>query len=136
MSLPQWMFGGVQPVGKPSQVPARPKLPPGWLSNPAVSSQMAQQNVAQMNAQWASVRQTAALPTTVDNPVHNAMNAKLFKLSTQLPMRLILQIKSVNLYNDPMRIEVLYMNDHVLVIPDVDAFPSEEHIARIALECP
>ena len=64
------------------------------------------------------------------------MESKLLKLSTLLPLRLVTNIESVALRDDPLRIEVRFKTGKTFTIDDVDAFPSEEHVARIALECP
>lgn len=73
---------------------------------------------------------------SVVDPTQTSMNAKLLKLSVALPMRLTVEIESVSLYRDPLRIEVRFTKGKTIIFEDVDAFPSDEHVARIALECP
>ena len=70
------------------------------------------------------------------DPTQVVMQRKLLELSVRLPIRLITQIRRITLVDDPLRVEVEYINGHILAIHDVDAFPSEADISRIALECP
>lgn len=164
--LKQWLNTYVDTdlgMGLASQLPAAPANPtfpsgvgtiqgPGQQLNAATLNNMAN-NIAAINAisggpvlssaawaaassnAWAQQQQLNNILFTVD-PVHVMMQRKLLELSVRLPVRLTTQIKRIALIEEPLRIEVVYANGYTLVIHDVDAFPSEADIARIALECP
>lgn len=69
---------------------------------------------------------------------------KISQTLTQLPMRLAGKISSINFVEKLDRNQkptaqvfvVTYINNRTLEFDDIDAFPSEADIARIALECP
>jgi hypothetical protein len=65
---------------------------------------------------------------------------KITQAIDQLPMSICAHIASISFRyadaNKPIRFEVLFDNQRILSFAEVDAFPAEEHIARIALECP
>jgi hypothetical protein len=108
------------------------------LAAAQLNAVLAQQNPS---AAWISGQQNIASNYRNDvlcvvDPTQSSMNAKLLRLSVALPMRLTVEIQSVSLYRDPLRIEVHFTKGKTIVFEDVDAFPSDEHIARIALECP
>ena len=78
------------------------------------------------------------------NPQSTIAANKIAGALSQLPMRLAGKITSITFvekldHNHKPTAQVFavtYTNNHVLEFGDVDAFPSEADIARIALECP
>ena len=68
------------------------------------------------------------------------VQAKTSRALDQLPMGICAHINRIDFYpnsfKSPMRFTVVFDNDHTVSFDDVDDFPSEAHIARIALECP
>jgi len=103
-----------------------------------------QQNLQNLQAQpWhgLSAGQIAAssispAPTITVNPLFQRAQEKLALMGQMLPMRVLQKIRSAQMFVDPLKFVVIFNNEHRLEFDDVDAFPSEEHIARIALECP
>jgi len=103
-----------------------------------------QQNLQNLQAQpWhgLSAGQIAAssitpAPMITVNPLVQRAQEKLALMGQMLPMRVLQKIRSAQMFVDPLKFVVIFNNEHQLEFDDVDAFPSEEHIARIALECP
>jgi hypothetical protein len=71
---------------------------------------------------------------------HVKVQTQIYRAIEQLPLSLAAKITSINFFHahDDKRqhLVVTYTNGHSFSIEDVDNFPSDEHIARIALECP
>lgn len=129
-------------MGMPAQPPPVPSVQQSLnnLQNvmqgqlPASSQQW--HNYAQGGLGSAAAQQAPSDLLVTMNPITVSMNAKLLQLSTMLPMKLLAEILDVSLRENPMRIEVRFKEGKTFAIDDVDKFPSEEHAARIALECP
>lgn len=142
--LKQWLGMDMGLASQLPVVPTSPSLSAQSRATLAAQSSYYIPTVSQWNsAQAASsqLNQPIKLPGLTKilfamDPTLVIMQRKLFELSVRLPVRLIAQIRRITLVDDPLRVEVEYINGHVLLIHDVDAFPSEADIARIALECP
>ena len=83
-----------------------------------------------------SVSSPVPTPLVQMQPLGLAIQSKVAKLSLELPMRVIGKIKSVDYFQDPPRFVVVFSNNRMVEFCDIDVFPSDEHIARIALEAP
>lgn len=116
-------------MGMAAQQPPLP-TPQQWLNSAA-----AQSGLGSLQGQLGQNTYQSDLLFSM-NPVTTSMNAKLLQLSTMLPMKLLLEIDNVTLRENPLRIEIRFKAGKIFAIDDVDKFPSEEHAARIALECP
>lgn len=81
----------------------------------------------QFQSQYVSVR-----------PLQLKIQTAIGRLCDQLPMRLARKIVEVRFgpegVTDP-RFEVVFLGGRVLVFDNVDEFPTDADIARIALEC-
>jgi hypothetical protein len=92
---------------------------------------------AQIGAQGAPVAPTPAVTVHVKQ---SKINRQIEKLLDAIPMSLAGHIVVIHFYakhdGDEAHFVVRYDNDHILKIYEIDEFPSDEHIARIALECP
>lgn len=112
------------------------------------SQQLAMQNM-QNTSPWVShtrVPGAISQPTAVKGPVNSSpalltkVKSKTQQALDRLPMNLCAQIDRIEFWENmsamPMHFTVVFNNGHTVSFDDVDAFPAEEHIARIALECP
>lgn len=81
-----------------------------------------------------------AQPTVSMSGIEIKVRRKIAQAIDQLPMSICAQIAHIIFRfgdeHQPMRFDVIFTNQRVLSFTDVNAFPAEEHIARIALECP
>lgn len=73
------------------------------------------------------------------NPVNIKVERAIETCSLLLPMRLATRISMIRFgpqgVIDPM-FEVVFMGGHVITFPDIERFPSDDDLARIAIECP
>ncbi len=111
-------------------------LPPSWPSKAAQQWMASQQaNIGQGTLGAASQAwQTAATYLVTIIPLEEVGREKIRQLTAQLPMRVMETIDSIKLGVDPLRFEVIYKNNHVLIIHDVDKFPAAEHVSLVLLE--
>jgi hypothetical protein len=73
------------------------------------------------------------------HPYETRIRAAMQRACEQLPLRLAHKISEIRFGPDGVtnpRFEVVYMGGKVIEFDDVDNFPSDADIARIALECP
>lgn len=79
-------------------------------------------------------------PLIVVNVAHEKLHTQIMELVKQLPMSIAAQIEHCGYYgkdqDEAARFLIIFNNDRTLTFYDVDNFPSNEHIGRIALECP
>ncbi len=81
--------------------------------------------------------QSVQSPALTIIPAAEKARAKLNKLLDQIPMRLAANIRDIDFYDrGPARFVITYTNTHTLEFENVDEFPTDTDIARIALECP
>lgn len=68
------------------------------------------------------------------------IQTQIYRAIEQLPLSLAAKITNISFFHahgdTRQHLVVTYTNGHAFSIEDVDNFPSDEHIARIALECP
>lgn len=106
------------------------------------AQQHLQQNwQAQAAQQWIAAQHSAVKanlpPAVVVIPLSEVSRTRIAKLLDQLPLRVVAGILRIEFYNtEPMRFVVTYANLRELEIYDIDAFPSDEHVARIVLDSP
>ena len=119
--------------------------PKDWLdayTGTPLTIQQQQLTALQTQVQLAQAHQYQARPKPL-----LTMNVRELKLRTQveacvrvLPTRICVHVVSIEYWNHPpsgvSRFTVTFDNQKTLDFEDVDNFPSDEHIARIALECP
>jgi hypothetical protein len=107
---------------------------PGGLANaPDYLLQQAQNNVG-LAAQAGSRCRISV--SARDAKVHK----QIAKLIDALPMAIAMHIASVDFYveskDEPANFTIVFDNRRTLVFEDINEFPSDAHIARIALDCP
>jgi hypothetical protein len=93
-------------------------------------------NAAQNWAVGQQVTQSAQSAIATMIPMSMVAQRKMMDASLALPMRVLAKIRSLDLHQDPLRFVVTFENGKQLEFENVDAFPRDEDIARIALDCP
>ena len=120
-------------------------LPPSYFHNLNALQAQAQQNFASQLSQYVNQGLSAANqayqpPAISLSGLETKVQRKISQAIDQLPMSLCARIATIQFRyaheNHPMRFVVVFTNNHTIEFLDVDGFPADEHIARIALECP
>jgi hypothetical protein len=111
----------------------------GYQGVHGLQAQQAMQAQAQHAMQAQAFAQQS--PMVSHSPINFKVTDKITECTRQLPMALAAKIHMIAFYTDPYRFVVVFkdkpeMIPQKLVFDDVDDFPSDAHIARIALECP
>jgi hypothetical protein len=97
-----------------------------------------QQHYAQNAIQQAAANRSPS-PFASFRPLEIKMQRKVARLVAQIPMRLAARIVSIDCYEtgtNNLSIVVLFDNRQQIIFANIDEFPTDEDIARIALECP
>ena len=102
---------------------------------------ISQYNISQYNPALGQIAQGAVFskapaPAYSEKGLSTKVSQKICRALDQLPMSICAHIDRIEFWQDPMRFTVVFGNQHKVSFDDVDRFPAEEHIARIALECP
>lgn len=111
------------------------------IQNPALAQALAgaQQGLQNLAAQSQPVV-TQQQPLFVLNVAREKLMLQVHELVRQLPLSIASSIHSCYYLEregtEAARFVVVFSNRRTLTFYDVDAFPSDEHIGRIALECP
>ena len=143
-------------MGAASQIAA---VPPNYLQNVGVGGALHQSAIAQqiqanqvqhnltaqgLQAAWANQANQAQTNQTAPAVSMAALSTKASQKISRaldlLPVNLCAHIVCIEFWRSsfeaPARFTVAFTNGHKVSFDDVDNFPAEEHIARIALECP
>ena len=119
-------------------LPSGLAMPPGYLD--AQAQQAFAQAAQQLNAQVQNYSLGNLPPPAISmSGLETKVQRKISQLVDQLPMRICSRIRVTFVYaheGNPARFVVTFDNQRTLEFQDVDAFPADEHVARIALECP
>lgn len=137
--IPPMYNNGLNPL-----VPNAHALPtPGqWLQAQAQQNPL-QQAYSQQNAlQQAYYPQPGSerFPLVTMNVRHMKINQQMDKLTQLLPMSIAAKIIRLDYFEadktTPACYVITFVNQRTLEFGEVDTFPTDEHIARIALDCP
>lgn len=88
--------------------------------------QMAQSNALNVSAQ--PLFMVAVAQTKLKRQAQRVIDA--------LPTRLCVMINTIEFYGDPAQFVVVFASGKRIEFNNIDTFPTDENIARIALECP
>lgn len=132
--------------------PSQAGAPPQPLSQALLSQAQAQAQALAAQQQWTTMQaQTQAglqaaqafrpdplVPLVRVQPRVTKARGKIERMVEVLPIRICAKILSIEFYDHivPMRFVITFTNQRTLEFDDVEEFPSDAHVARIALECP
>lgn len=109
----------------------------GWASQTDLQNQL--NNQLGQTIVGAQIQQVA-MPTMRINVAEAKAQAQVKALVDQIPMSLARHILSCAFFNGDQDVSscfvVTFYNGHQVRFIEIDEFPSDKHIARIALDCP
>jgi hypothetical protein len=103
----------------------------------AAAQAQASSNLAQYQNPW---RPERIYPTVSISAAEVKIRSRMAKLVDALPMSICSRITRVDFFpsfqETPARFVIVFDNDKEVSFTDIDNFPSDEHIAHVALVCP
>ena len=121
-------------------IPSNQYYPGSWYSQTSASTaQQALSNIAPQ-AQAQAQAQQWRQPTVTIMAAHEKIRIQIARLIDALPTSVCSRITRVDFFPSfqeiPMKFTIIFDSGKTLDVFDVDNFPSDEHLAQIALDCP
>jgi hypothetical protein len=130
---------GNQPMGANGGITCPPLYETILATQTANTLQPAQAAQAQAWQQLQAA-QAAQRPVISVDVLRAKLEQQSMRMVVLLPMSIAHKVKTLDFFSKdgtrPARFVLTFANTRTVEFDDIDNFPSDEHIARIALECP